>query len=185
MKHLLVSGYRAHELQIFNEKHKGIPYIKQAIVSRLVPLIEDGLEWIVTPGQYGVDLWACDAVIGLKRSYPQLKLSIIAAYEQPEQRWNEEKQQLFHDILRGVDYYAAASRRPYDGVWQLRARDELLLRKTDGMLLVYDEDMASGSPRYYKEQALERQRRDGYRYIGISAEDIQSLVQEEAARAYE
>lgn len=185
MKNLLVTGYRAHELQIFDEKHKGIAYIKQAIAGRLVPLVEEGLEWVITPGQYGVDLWACDVVIGLKRRFPQLKLSIIAASKSPEQNWKDEKKQLFYDLLRDVDYYASVSEQPYSGAWQLKARDDLLLRKTDGILLVYDEEAAEGSPRFYKEKALRKQREEGYLYMSISSEEIQSLIQEEAYRSFE
>ncbi|MGO4373260.1 SLOG family protein, partial [Paenibacillus sp. MCAF20] len=46
MKNLLVTGYRAHELQIFNQKHKGIGYIQKALTNKLIPIIEDGLEWV-------------------------------------------------------------------------------------------------------------------------------------------
>src|SRR5690606_37565522 len=132
MKNLLVTGYRAHELNIFSQKHKGIAYIQQALVRKLTPLIEEGLEWVITPGQYGVDLWACEAVIELKRSYPQLKLSILSAYNNPEESWKDDKKAYFQQMLSGVDYYAAVSNQPYDGVWQFTARDDLMLRKTDG-----------------------------------------------------
>lgn len=185
MKNLLVTGYRAHELQIFDEKHKGIGYIKKAIAGRLVPLIEEGLEWVLTPGQYGVDLWACDVVISLKKRYPHLKLSIITAYKNPEEKWKDEKKNFYHDILRGVDYYGAVSNQEYSGVWQLTARDDLLLRKTDGILLLYDEDAAEGSPRFYKEKALKKQLKDGYRYMSISSEDIQSIANEELYNSFE
>lgn len=42
MKTLLVTGYRAHELGIYDSKHQGIPYIKKALANRLAPLIEEG-----------------------------------------------------------------------------------------------------------------------------------------------
>jgi len=178
MKNLLVTGYRAHELNIFGQKHKGIRYIQKAIVNRLVPLIEDGLEWVITPGQYGIDLWACEAVIGLKRKYPQLKLSIIAAYRNPEEKWSEEKKDYFGEILRGVDYYAPVSAQPYEGVWQLKARDDLLFRKTDGMLLVYDEDI-EGSPKYMRQRALQKAGSGDYFYMCITPEEIQDLANEQ------
>ena len=44
---LYVSGYRPHELGIFNEKHPGIQIIKKAIENELRSLIEDGLEWVI------------------------------------------------------------------------------------------------------------------------------------------
>ena len=56
------------------------------------------------------------------------------------------------------------------------ARDDLL-SKSDGMLLLYDEDAGEGSPRFLKEKALKRQLEAGYRFISITSEDIQSIAQ--------
>lgn len=184
MKNLLVTGYRAHELNIFNQKHEGIRYIKQAISSRLISLIEEGLEWVITPGQYGVDLWACEAVIELKSRYPHIKCSIISAYANPEANWKEDKQDYFRQVVSRVDYYGSVSNQPYSGVWQLTARDELLLRKTDGLLVVYDEDAGEASPKFIKQKALKKQQNEGYEVLTISAEDIESLVNEQRSEDY-
>ncbi|MFC5529663.1 SLOG family protein [Cohnella yongneupensis] len=178
MKNLLIVGYRANELNIFNQKHKGIPYIKQAIEARLAPLAEEGLEWVLTAGQYGFDLWACEVANEMKQRYPQLKTSILAAYSSPEEKWSEEKQTYFRDIAKAVDYYGTVSNQPYTGAWQLRARDDLLLRKSDGMLLFYDEDAGEASPKHMKRRALERQQADGYPIYTITAEDVQLMADE-------
>lgn len=179
MNNLLVTGYRAHELSIFDQKNKNIIYIKKAIASKLIPLIEEGLEWVITPGQLGVDLWACEVVIDLKKQYPHLKLSVISAFSNPEEKWKEDKQEYYRSILRDVDYYGAVSKQGYSGAWQFTARDELLLRKTDGILLFYDEDAGEGSPKFIRDKALKKNTKDGYRIIGINSEDIQSIVDEE------
>ncbi|MCH1642399.1 DUF1273 domain-containing protein [Paenibacillus timonensis] len=184
MKNLLVTGYRAHELGIYGQKHPGIPYIRQAIASRLIPLLEEGLEWVITPGQYGVDLWACEAVFDLKKRYPQLKCSIITAYSHQEEKWSDEKKDYYMQILRQVDHYAAASKESYVGPWQFTGRDELLFRKTDGLLLVYDEDAGEASPKFFKERALKKQAQDGYVYLNIGSEEIQAIANEEQERAY-
>ncbi|QAY65946.1 DUF1273 domain-containing protein [Paenibacillus protaetiae] len=178
MKNILATGYRAHELGIFDQKHKGIPFIKKAIEARLLPLAENGLEWVITPGQYGADLWACEVVIAMKRHYPDLKLSILAAYEGQEARWKEDKQQYYREIVRQADYYGIVSKQPYNGVWQLKARDELLFRKTDGILLFYDEDSGEASPKYMKQRAWKKHVEEGYGYIGITAEDVQDIANE-------
>ncbi|MHA0858131.1 DUF1273 domain-containing protein [Paenibacillus sp. CMAA1364] len=178
MKNLLVTGYRAHELNIYDQKHKGIPYIQKAITRKLIPLIEDGLEWVITPGQYGVDLWTCEAAISLKEQYPQLKCSIITAFLNQEEKWKDDKKDYYHQILRNVDYYNAVSNQPYSGIWQFTARDDLLFRKTDGILLVYDEDAGEGSPKFFKDKALKKQQQDGYIYININSDDIQSGIDE-------
>ena len=179
LKNLLVTGYRAHELGIFSSKHKGIPYIKKALTARLIPLIEEGLEWVITPGQYGVDLWACEAAISLKTHYPHLKCSIITAFASQEERWSEDKQDYYRQILQGLDYYAPVSKEPYLGSWQFRARDELLLRKTDGILLVYDEDAGEASPKFIKERALKKHAEEDYAYMSIGSEEIQAAAEEE------
>ncbi|MFB5267649.1 SLOG family protein [Paenibacillus enshidis] len=179
IKNLLVSGYRAHELNIYSQKHEGIAYIQKALTSKLIPLAEEGLEWVITPGQYGVDLWACEAVITLKEQYPDLKCSILAAHANMDEKWKDDRKEYFQHILRGIDYFGLVSKQPYQGVWQFKARDALLLRKTDGILLVYDEDAGEGSPRFMKEEALKKQQEEGYVYMSISSEDIQSIADEE------
>lgn len=176
MKNLLVTGYRAHELGIFNQKHPGIPFIKQALRAKLIPLIEEGVEWIITPGQYGVDLWACEVAVELKQQYPELKLSIISAFMNPEEKWSDDKKTYYEEIMRNVDYYGVVSKQPYAGPWQFTARDELLFRKTDHILLVYDEENGPGSPRYVKEKALRKHQEEGYGITLIYSEDIQSIA---------
>lgn len=178
MKNLLITGYRAHELGIYNNKHEGIPYIRKAIRDRLLPLAEEGLEWVLTPGQYGVDLWACEAVLELKLEYPELKCAIITAFQSQEEQWSEEKQHYFRDLISKVDYFASISKEGYLGPWQFSARDDLLLRKSDGILLVYDEDNGEASPKFIKRRAMQKQHAEGYLYLQLGLEDIQSVADE-------
>jgi uncharacterized phage-like protein YoqJ len=185
MKTLLVTGYRAHELGIFDNKHAGIPYIKKALANRLKPLIEEGVEWVITPGQYGVDLWACEVVSELKLQYPDLKLGIITAHTGQEEKWKEDKQNEYRRIIAGADFFGAVSNAPYDGSWQFRARDDLLFRKSDGILLFYDEDAAEGSPKFFKERALKLHAEGEYELFLIHSDEIQNIADEENQRDYE
>ncbi|MGN7360218.1 DUF1273 domain-containing protein [Paenibacillus sp. SAF-054] len=182
MKNVLVTGYRAHELNIYGQKHPGIAYIQKAITAKLVQLAEEGLEWVISPGQYGVDLWACEAAINLRKQYPDLKIAVITAFANPEENWKEDKKEYYNRILQDIDFYETVSRQPYDGPWQFKARDDLLFRKTDGIILVYDEETGEGSSaRFYKERALKKQQEEGYGFISISTEDIQNLADEDAS----
>lgn len=185
IRNLFVTGYRAHELNIYDQKHRGIPYIRKALEEKIVPLAEDGLEWVITAGQYGVDLWACETVIDLKKRYPELKLSIVTAFLNPEEKWKEDKQTYYRRILQGVDYYGASSKQPYTSPRQFQIRDELLLRKSDAILLFYDEEMAEGSPKYIREKALRKHQEEGYGLIVIRPEDVERIAEEERMNAYE
>ncbi|MFC5407077.1 DUF1273 domain-containing protein [Cohnella soli] len=184
MKNILVTGYRAHELGIYDQKHAGISYIRKAIVAKLIPLLEDGLEWIITPGQYGVDLWACEAALELKDQYPQLKVSVLTGFQNQEENWKEERQNYYRELVGRLDFYGAVSKQPFVGAWQFAARDDLLLRKTDGILLVYDEDAGDASPRFMREKALRKRDKEGYGYFVISAQDIQDIATEESYESY-
>ena len=118
MENILITGYRAHELGNYNNKHQGIPYIRKAIANRLVPL-----RGRPPVGHHARTIWrgpmAIEAAIELKSQYPNLKCSILTAYQNPEEQWNDDKS-LFSGSDEGVDFYAPVSKGPYQGPWRLR-----------------------------------------------------------------
>ncbi|GIP15540.1 UPF0398 protein YpsA [Paenibacillus montaniterrae] len=181
MQNLLVTGYAAHELGIYSQKHKALKYIRKACINKMIPLIEEGVEWIITPGQYGFDLWAAEMAIQIREQmFPQLKVSIIHAYANQEQGWNEDKQQYWNKIKAKLDHYAVVSKQPYSGPWQFQARDTLLLNKTDGMLLFYDEESSASKARFIKEKAIKKAENVDYPLYTITADDINVIIEEEA-----
>ena len=87
MKRLVVTGYKQHELGIFDDQHPGIEYIKKAIKSRFLDLLDEGLEWVIVSGQLGVEAWAVEVVIELKEIYPELKYAVITPFLEQEKNW--------------------------------------------------------------------------------------------------
>lgn len=178
MKRLLVTGYKASELGIYSLKHAGIPIIKEAIRRRLTALLDEGLEWVVVSGQWGVELWAAEAALELKRSSGQLRLAVITPFVEQDEQWSEEKQTVYRQALQRADYVNSVSNSKYAGPWQFRAKDGFLLRNTDGLLLLYDEDK-EGSPKFIREQAEQYARSvPEYRIIRIGADELQSVADE-------
>ncbi|MNI68251.1 hypothetical protein D3C73_1239340 [compost metagenome] len=108
-----------------------------------------------------------------------MKCSIITAFSHQEEQWNEEKQHYYRELIRQVDYYGAVSKEKYIGSWQFIARDELLFRKTEGILLVYDEDAGEASPKYFKQRAFKKQANEQYDVYTIGSEEIQFLADED------
>ncbi|WP_409346291.1 DUF1273 domain-containing protein [Paenibacillus sp. MBLB4367] len=178
MKSVLVTGYKASELGIFSLKHPGIRIIKKAIKSRLAGLLDDGLEWVIVSGQWGVEIWAAEAAIEMKDEGHALQLAVITPFLEQEENWSEEKQNVYRQILSRADYINSVTKSKYSGPWQFRARDQFLLRNTDGMLLVFDEEN-DGSPKFIKEQALRQAGTEHYPIISISAGDLQNTADEE------
>jgi uncharacterized phage-like protein YoqJ len=183
VRRVLITGYKATELGIFSLKHPGIAIIKKAIKKQILSLIDDGLEWVIVSGQWGVEVWAAEVVIELKQSYSNLQLAVITPFLEQEENWNEEKKEIYTSVLQNADYVNSVSKKKYEGGWQFKEKNKFLLRNTDGMVLVYDEENP-GSPRFMKELAARRGLEVNYPIISINAFDLQSIVDEEQMNSF-
>lgn len=180
MKTIAVSGYKAHELGIFDHKHKGIYFIKKALEQRLRSFAEEGLEWVIISGQLGVELWAAEVVYSLKEDFPDLQLAVLTPFLKQEEKWQESTRDYYLGILNQADFVDSITKRPYDSPAQLRLKNEFIISKADGLLLLYDEEKL-GSPTYYLEIAKKRQITDEFPIYFITPTDLDLLVQEEQA----
>ena len=177
IKSLFVTGYKAHELGIFNNKHAGIPIIKKALENQFRALIDDGLEWIIVSGQQGVETWAAEVAIELKKEFPQLKYSVITPFLEQEKNWNEAKQMTYTHILNNADFVTSVTKRPYEAPWQFIEKDKFIIDNTDGILVVYDEDN-EGSPKYVLRLAEQYSDSHHYALLKINAYDLQVVAEE-------
>lgn len=179
LKRLVISGYKQHELGVFDDKHPGVAIIKKAIRRQLIQLIEEEqLEWVILSGQLGVETWAAEVIMDLQMDFPQLKYAVITPFLDQEKNWKEDKQEKYQEILMFADHHTSVTNRPYEGPWQFREKNKFVIRNTDGMLIVYD-DEKGGSPKYIKEYADEYAEQNNYRIIVIDSYDLQAIVEEE------
>ncbi|MGZ0052532.1 DUF1273 domain-containing protein [Brevibacillus gelatini] len=183
VKRLLVSGYKAHELGIFHEKHPGRAIIKTALKRQLTRFLAEGLEWVIISGQLGVEMWAAETVLELKKEYPRLKLAVITPFLNQEEKWKEETQDYYRHIVMQADYLNSVYQTPYQGVWQLQEKDKFLLAHSDGLLLVYDEEN-EGSPKYLNKLAATKAAQGDYLFFRINAYDLQSIAEEQQQQLY-
>ncbi len=177
MKTIYVTGYRAHELGIFNDKHPGIAVIKKALYDHLYQLCDEGLEWVVISGQLGVESWAAETVLELKKEFPDLKYSVITPFLEQEKNWNEQKQAQYIHIINNADFVTSVTKRPYEAPWQFIEKDKFIINNTDGMLLIYDEDN-EGSPKYVLALVEKYMEQNQYELIRINAYDLQMVAEE-------
>lgn len=177
LKVLYITGYKNFELGIFDNKAKEVTFIKKVIQKRLENLIEEGLEWVIISGQLGVELWAGEAVIELKRIYPELRLAIITPFLQHESNWNEKNKEFYQAIVSQADFVQSVSKQPYVNPMQFKNRDQFILDKTDGSLIFYD-DEKEGSPQYFWKKAWEYADSHKYEVLQISFYDVQQIIEE-------
>jgi uncharacterized phage-like protein YoqJ len=178
LKRVLITGYKATELGIFSLKHPGIEIIKKAIKKQLIAFLDEGLEWVIVSGQWGIEIWAAEAALELREEYKSLRVAIITPFLEQEENWKEDKKNLYESILTRANYVNSVSKSKYSGPWQFKEKNTFLLRNSDAMILVYDEEN-EGSPRFIKEQALQQGLSRKYPVYTINALDLQSIADDE------
>lgn len=177
---IAVTGYKPHELGIFTEQHPGIEVIKHTLRSRIIQLIEvDNIEWFITSGQPGVELWASEIVIDIKKDYPNVSLGILTPFYEQESRWADSTKEKYYNILEQSDYVDSITKRPYDSPAQLKLKNDFIINKSQGILIVYD-DETPGTPNYYLTPARKKFKETNglYKIITITKFDIELAEQE-------
>jgi uncharacterized phage-like protein YoqJ len=178
MKIVAVSGYKPFELGIFRMDHPGVHFIKKALEKQLRLLMENGLEWVLISGQLGVELWAAEVTYDLQEEFPAVKVAVITPFLEQEVNWNEENKEYYEMILAQADFVDSITKRKYESPMQFRMKNQFFVQKSDGLLLVYDEERP-GSPKYIYEEAKKRAKKVPYEIILINFFDMQTIVEEE------
>jgi len=178
MKVLAISGYKPFELGIFKNDHPSVLFIKAAIKKSLLPMVEEGLEWVLISGQLGVELWAAEVVFELQMEFPDLKLAVITPFLDQQASWKENNREWYESILAQADFIDSVTKKGYEKPWQFRLKNQFFIEKSEGLILLYDQEK-EGSPKYLYEMALEYQKRYSYSIELITFYDLQMIVEEE------
>ncbi|MBS4215905.1 DUF1273 domain-containing protein [Bacillus sp. FJAT-49825] len=178
LKVLAISGYKPFELGIFKKDHPSANFIKAAIKKSLLPMLEDGLEWVLISGQLGVELWAAETVFNLQEEFPDLKLAVITPFFNQEASWNENNKEWYESVLMQADFIDSVTKKGYEKPWQFRLKNQFFIEKSDGLLLLYDQEK-EGSPKYLYELAVDYQKNHSYSIELITFYDLQVIVEEE------
>ncbi|MEG0259045.1 MAG: DUF1273 domain-containing protein [Lysinibacillus sp.] len=177
LQRIIITGYKPHELGIFNDKHPGIPIIKKALEDQLRILIDEGLEWVIISGQQGIETWAAEVTVILKAEFPQLQLAVITPFLEQEKNWNDLKKEKYQTIIAAADFVTSVTKKPYEAPWQFIEKDKFIIQNTDGILFVYDEDN-DGSPKYMKRLVEKYMETHEYNMLIINAYDLQIIAEE-------
>ncbi|PKR85867.1 hypothetical protein CWO92_05705 [Heyndrickxia camelliae] len=183
VKVLCISGYKPFELGIFSANHQAIKYIKMALNKEIIRYLEDGLEWILISGQLGVELWAAEVALDLQNEYPDLKLAVLTPFLNQEEKWNENNKEIYEMVLAQADFVESISKQPYQNPQAFKNKNKIFLHKSDGLLIVYDEQN-SGSPKYLFDEAKKYKQENSYDIRTIDFNDLQSIMEEEQWNSY-
>lgn len=176
---VLITGYKPYELGIHAADHPGIPVIRYCLKNHIRRLAENGTHWFVISGSPGVELWAADACLELKKEgrQPTFQLAVLVPFLNQEDRYKGWIRQQYDHILDSADFAAAITRRPYDNPGQLRLKNDFLVSKTDALLILYDEE-TPGSPQYMLKTAQTKADHVRYPIMTIDRYDIERAAED-------
>ncbi len=175
---LVVTGYKSSELGIFKSKDPAVLYIKKMLQQELLPMI-NGETWVIISGQLGVELWAAEMVIELRKTIPELRLGIFPPFIEQEKNWNEANQAMYREIKEQANFFKEVSNQPYLSPDQFRNRDLFFIQKSHGAILLYDQEK-EGTTKYFWDLVKQKNDQDSsYQLRIINFLDLQLFVEEE------
>ncbi|MDW8565022.1 MULTISPECIES: DUF1273 domain-containing protein [Staphylococcus] len=175
IKTVYVTGYKSFELNIFKDDAPEVTYLKKFIKHKLNQLIEEGLEWVLIQGQMGVELWTAEVVLELKTSHPDLKLGIITPFYGHSERWNEQNQAKYNNIIQKADFVDSVFHAPYEGPYQFKQTDQFMLDHTDQTLLIYDEEQEA-SPKFFKHMLVDFMEKTNYTCDIVTFDELTEFI---------
>ncbi|NVY95813.1 DUF1273 family protein [Lactobacillus sp. DCY120] len=175
LKNLWVTGYRAYELEIFQDNDPKQKIIMNYLSQTLFEYCDQGLEWVLTGGQSGVEQYSVSASQTAALADYQLQVAVMLPFTNFAQRWSENKQTQFQKILQQADYHNYVSQQDYQNPSQFRLYQQFMLQHTQGALLIYDPEYPGKSQ--YDWQAIQNyQQKVDYQLQLVTMDDLQDFT---------
>ena len=80
------------------------PVIVAGLEQEIKQAYEDGINVFITGMARGVDIWAAEAVLKLRKKHDDIKLVCASPYDGFEKKWSTEWQKRYNDIMQAADY---------------------------------------------------------------------------------
>ncbi|MBM6613740.1 DUF1273 domain-containing protein [Desemzia sp. RIT804] len=178
MTNLYISGYRTYELGVFSVKDAKVDVIKKALKQEITSFIENGVDWILTSGQLGVEQWAVEVVEELKIDYPEVQQAIIFPFLEFGSNWKDENKLKLVELQELADYTESTSHQPYKDPSQLKNHQQFLLEHSNAALLVYDREF-EGKTKFLYEAIQKKQENSSYECRLIDFDQLQNTIENE------
>lgn len=97
-KRCCFTGHRPEKL------HMSERAVRQLLRREIKKAVEDGFLTFITGMARGIDMWAGDIVLSMRKHNPDIRLICIPPYEGFESRWAAPEQKRYNEILKKADY---------------------------------------------------------------------------------
>lgn len=124
------TGHRPEKL-IRSEKE-----IKEALREEIKQAIQDGLSVFITGMARGVDLWAAEIVLEMRKRNKAIKLICAIPHEGFETRWSAEWKKHYRYVQEEADLVRVICKGYHSGVYQIR--NEWLVNHSARVIAVFN-----------------------------------------------
>ena len=130
------TGYRPEKLPFFSEDDPMCEDLKNRLSKQIEKLIKDGADEFFSGMARGVDIWAAEAVLELKRTYPNIKLTAVIPCPEQADSWSREDRDRYDRILEACDKKLVIS--PHYSKGCMQKRNKALVDVCDILVAVFD-----------------------------------------------
>ena len=110
--------------------------IKKDLEVAILQAINDGFVTFITGMARGVDIWAGEIVLQLRKQNPNLHLIAASPYEGFESRWSADWQRRYKDILDQADLVRFVCKGYSKACFQIR--NEWMVNRSTRVIAVYN-----------------------------------------------
>jgi len=148
------TGHRPKKFTFqYNEQHPDCIKIKTLIRQETEKAIKDGYDYFISGMALGVDMWAAEAVLELKKKYPHIKLESAVPCLNQERTWPVPFQQRYRNILNQADVVNYVNKEAYQPYLMIQ-RDKYMVDKSSMLIAVFDG--SKGGTKHTFDYALEK-----------------------------
>ena len=130
------TGHRPNKLPYFSEDDPMCEQLKERLKKQIVKLIDEGAEEFCSGMALGVDTWAAEAVLELKETYANIRLTAVIPCPDQAKSWTKEDQARYQSILSRCDQKIMTSKQYIKGCMQ--KRNCALVNMCDVLIAVFD-----------------------------------------------
>lgn len=130
------TGYRPEKLPFFGEDDPLCAELKNRLHAQIKRLIESGADIFNSGMALGVDMWAAETVLELKKEYPHITLNAVIPCPEQADKWSAEHKKRYQRLLKQCEKIITAEPRYTKSCMQ--KRNQALVELCDVLVAVFD-----------------------------------------------
>lgn len=144
MKKCAFTGHRPQSLPWqFNETDQNCLKLKDLLASQISELAKNGYTDFLSGMALGIDTWAAEIVLNLRKKIPELKLHCILPCKTQAEKWPVSAQERYNNILTQADSIIYSSRNYHPDC--MLERNRFMVEHASLLLAIYNGQPHSGT----------------------------------------